>query len=61
MGELGITITDLDACKCGSHHTLMFQAQNEDWWIACGRCGKKTGEHTEVFDAACEWGLRSST
>jgi hypothetical protein len=61
MGELGITINDIDKCKgCGSYHSLMFQTPKEEWWIACGKCGKKTGEHPEVFDAACEWGLRSA-
>jgi ssDNA-binding Zn-finger/Zn-ribbon topoisomerase 1 len=64
MGELGITISDLDACPdCGHYNGMIFQNEkNEKYWIACGyrKCEHKTKESKELLDVADEWGLRES-
>jgi len=63
MGELAITVDDLDRCSgCGHNHVLIFQTAKEKWWVSCGfaSCGKKTKEYTELLDACDEWGLKPS-
>jgi hypothetical protein len=63
MGELGITIDDLDVCPdCGHNNSMMFQGKKDKWYIACGyrKCGHKTKLHKELLDACDEWGLRAS-
>jgi hypothetical protein len=63
MGELGVGVTDLIRCKdCDGNHTMMFQTLKDEWYIVCGnnKCENKTDHHATIFDAACEWGLRSA-
>lgn len=62
MGELDITISDLDKCsKCNRYNQLIFQ-NAEGWWIACGyrKCKHQTGIYEELLDAADIWGLKAN-
>lgn len=60
MGELGITINDLDVChECGHNVAMIFNDERTGWFIACGfrPCGHQTKHHAELLTAADEWGL----
>ena len=61
MGELGITIRDLTPCsKCGHSIPLIFENEKTGWYITCAYpvCGHATKTHTELLEAADEWGLK---
>jgi hypothetical protein len=65
MGELNITISDLNACpSCGCNQPLIMQdSKNLKWSIACGKkiqCGTETKKHKELLDASAEWGLKEN-
>jgi hypothetical protein len=61
MGELNITITDLDHCTvCGATVPMIFE-EKKGWWVSCGfrKCTHRTKVHKELLDAADQWGLKS--
>lgn len=60
MGELGITITDLDVCpKCHQTTAMIFEDEKTGWYITCwnNKCQNQTEHHTDLLDAADAWGL----
>lgn len=61
MGELGIGITDLSACReCGHENGMIFQHPTDGWYVVCGyrKCEHKTEPYEELLDACSVWGLK---